>query len=267
MCSRAAFGVRSSASDGRVGVQIPVMLPAMTTRTTVRPATSTRADTLTTASDIATPTANAPSADLTRGLRGKLRTRAKLIEAAMRVMGSKGVEGATINEITEAADVGFGSFYNHFKTKEEIAHAVFELLNEDLALRLDHISAEVEDVAQRLAYILLTIVRKAVVDPVWGWFLVHAQSALQVMENTYRERCASDLRQGIATDRFAIGNIDVAVTITLTALMGFVKSILEGSAAPADAHDLAELLLRMYGVPQDEARRVAKAKVPKAYQL
>uniref|UniRef100_UPI001FC86C04 TetR/AcrR family transcriptional regulator n=1 Tax=Burkholderia gladioli TaxID=28095 RepID=UPI001FC86C04 len=80
-----------------------------------------------------------------RALRGKLRTRTKLIEAAMRVMGQKGVEDATINDITEAADVGFGSFYNHFKTKEDIAQAVFEVLNDQLATRLDAITSEVED--------------------------------------------------------------------------------------------------------------------------
>ncbi len=96
---------------------------------------------------------------------------------------------------------------------------------------------------------------------------MHAQSALQVMENTYRERSASDLRRGNESARFTIGNIDVAVTITLTALMGFVKSILEGSAAPDDARDLTEILLRLYGVPFEEARRIATTKVPKAYQL
>jgi len=35
-------------------------------------------------------------------------------------MAERGMEGVAINEITEAADVGFGSFYNHFESKEAI---------------------------------------------------------------------------------------------------------------------------------------------------
>lgn len=37
----------------------------------------------------------------------------------MSVMAAEGADAATINDITEAADVGFGSFYNHFASKEE----------------------------------------------------------------------------------------------------------------------------------------------------
>ena len=55
-----------------------------------------------------------------RGARRKRETRARLLDAALRLMAQKGMEGVAINEITEAADVGFGSFYNHFESKEAI---------------------------------------------------------------------------------------------------------------------------------------------------
>lgn len=202
-----------------------------------------------------------------RALRGKLRTRVKLIEAAMRVMGQKGVEGATINDITEAADVGFGSFYNHFKTKEEIAQAVFEILNDQLAARLDAITSEVTDAPQAIAYVQLAIVQKAVTDPVWGWFLVHANSALKLLEIAYHERAKLDFARGTAQGWFSIPNHDVAATVTLTSLMGLIRSMLEGTATADAARDLVELLMRMYGLPHDEAHRIARAPVPANYQL
>ncbi len=49
-----------------------------------------------------------------------------LLDAAVQLMAEKGMEGGTINEITEAADVGFGSFYNHFESKEAIYAALLE---------------------------------------------------------------------------------------------------------------------------------------------
>ena len=62
-----------------------------------------------------------------RNDRRRARTRRALLDAARRVIGRQGVENVTIQEITDEADVGFGSFYNHFATKEDLLQ---ELLQE-----------------------------------------------------------------------------------------------------------------------------------------
>ena len=53
-------------------------------------------------------------------------TRAKLVAAARTLFARQGVDNTRINEITDEADVGFGSFYNHFASKEAIVEAVLE---------------------------------------------------------------------------------------------------------------------------------------------
>ncbi len=50
--------------------------------------------------------------------RRKARTRQALIDAAVQLIAEGRGERASIQEITEAADIGFGSFYNHFASKE-----------------------------------------------------------------------------------------------------------------------------------------------------
>ena len=52
--------------------------------------------------------------------RRKARTRQALVDAAVRLIAEGRGERASIQEITEAADIGFGSFYNHFDSKEEL---------------------------------------------------------------------------------------------------------------------------------------------------
>jgi AcrR family transcriptional regulator len=69
-----------------------------------------------------------------RSTRQKQKTRARLIQAAMSVMAVKGADAATINDITEAADVGFGSFYNHFASKEDILEAIAADANQQLSI-------------------------------------------------------------------------------------------------------------------------------------
>ena len=47
--------------------------------------------------------------------RRKARTRQALIDAAVRLIAEGRGERASIQEITDEADIGFGSFYNHFE--------------------------------------------------------------------------------------------------------------------------------------------------------
>ena len=52
--------------------------------------------------------------------RRKARTRQALIDAAVRLIAEGRGDRASIAEITEEADIGFGSFYNHFDSKEQL---------------------------------------------------------------------------------------------------------------------------------------------------
>jgi len=58
--------------------------------------------------------------DCSRRERKKQETRQRLLEAAWSLFQEKGYENATVQEITEAADVGKGTFFNYFETKEAI---------------------------------------------------------------------------------------------------------------------------------------------------
>ncbi len=69
----------------------------------------------------------------TRQERRRENTRASLVGAARELFAGKGVEATAIAEITEAGDVGFGSFYNYFDSKEETAEAVLEAAIEEQA--------------------------------------------------------------------------------------------------------------------------------------
>src|SRR6188472_3493145 len=65
----------------------------------------------------AVPAAGAPR--VSRLDRRKARTRQALIDAAVRLIAEGRGDRASIAEITEEADIGFGSFYNHFDSKAE----------------------------------------------------------------------------------------------------------------------------------------------------
>src|SRR6516162_8338822 len=97
----------------------------------------------------AAPAADAPRAS--RLDRRKARTRQALIDAAVRLLAEGRGERASIQEITEAADIGFGSFYNHFTSKEELFDVASEEVLERWATMIDAACVGIEDPAEVFA--------------------------------------------------------------------------------------------------------------------
>ena len=70
-------------------------------------------------------------------------TRNKLKQAALDVFSEKPIDAATIEEITEKADVGKGTLYQHFSDKEEM---VLVLIEESLSHLIERIHEGNQDV-------------------------------------------------------------------------------------------------------------------------
>jgi AcrR family transcriptional regulator len=91
--------------------------------------------------------------------RRRLQTRKRLIEAAMQLVLEKGYDAISIQDITDRADLGRGTFYIHFKDKEEIVwiafRELFQTLEQEAHKQLDRNMPGVE------YYGLLNIFRHA----------------------------------------------------------------------------------------------------------
>jgi AcrR family transcriptional regulator len=74
-------------------------------------------------------TAGLPSAiDATIGRRERRRREVfeRLLNAARDIIVTRGLENATVKDITDAADVGKGTFFLHFRSKEHVVPALLE---------------------------------------------------------------------------------------------------------------------------------------------
>ncbi len=104
--------------------------------------------------------------------RRKIETRRRLVEAARARFASDGIDAVRINEITEAAGVGFGSFYNHFEGKDAIVAAVVEEVATELGEAIERATADLDDAAEVVAVAHRTIVERCAADHRLGWLLV-----------------------------------------------------------------------------------------------
>ena len=63
--------------------------------------------------------------------------RSRLVEAACAVFAEKGYASTRVADIAERAEVGKGTVYEYFSSKEELLFAVFESINADISSRMN----------------------------------------------------------------------------------------------------------------------------------
>ncbi|HTI15086.1 MAG TPA: TetR/AcrR family transcriptional regulator [Dictyobacter sp.] len=88
-----------------------------------------------------------------RGAKRRARTRAELLAAARQVFANHGYHDASIQDITAIADVGVGTFYLHFRDKEE----AFTILIDEALLIIEN--QVVSEVAEHQKFSLAVIIR------------------------------------------------------------------------------------------------------------
>lgn len=137
---------------------------------------------------------------LSRRERKKRETRQSLISEALRLFGEYGYEATAVKDITDAADVAKGTFFNYFETKEAILPAI-------AAQRLEQLEHELTPAqgapASPVARIKLAL-RLVAEDPLCERQLVqHLFAAIMHHRemkpgHTLRDLLAEQVRQGQA---------------------------------------------------------------------
>lgn len=209
----------------------------------------------------AAPDGASSPAKTSRGNRSRENTRRKLIEAAQRVMSERGVEQTAIADITEAADVGFGSFYNHFSSKEDIVCTIATLRADEFIGMVRKIMAHETDRATALSFNIKAFLSKAVADPIWGWFVIRTQGLIPEIDALFSTEIRNDLQRAVAEGGLDI-HVETATRITVGALFGVLRPLLERVLPISAIPEACELLLRLYGVSHERAHDLSLLPLP-----
>lgn len=193
-----------------------------------------------------------------RNERRKAATRAKLLSAARVVIAEKGLVKATIKDITDAADVGFGSFYNHFQTKEDIAEAVLKEVAHELADAADAFNQTIEDPMERLGAAMAGFCRMVVADPVLSQLILNVVGFNSETSRDLSARMLPDLEMGMKQGVFKLPNLEVTRTAIFGLLLHFLQGRLAGHLDESDNEHAVLMGLRILGVTDDKALPVAR---------
>ncbi len=211
-----------------------------------------------------------------RGARRKRETRKRLLDAAFRLMAARGADGVTIHEITEAADVATGGFYNHFSSKEDIYFELTKRVFEDYADGLEVLVAGVEDSAEIVAVCIRQTTLRAAREPVWGQFLLREGLSSHAWTRGLGSRLRRDIALGVKRGRFKSSDPVMTFIATGGAILAAVAAQVHTAQAPRDAAAgttlalgkddvgarIATLVLQMLGLSASQAERVARKPLP-----
>lgn len=197
--------------------------------------------------------------------RRRAATRKALVRAARQILAETGdTGGVSIQAIADRADVGFGTFYNHFESKTDLFDAAVSDALEEFGQAIDERLREIDDPAELVAAGFRLTARMADSHPDLMRVLRHRGFAHIHSDEGSAPRARRDLERGIAAGRFS----PVDPAIALSAVGGALLSLVELRFSRPDldgeevAASLVEMALRMLGVPEDEARQIARRPLP-----
>jgi AcrR family transcriptional regulator len=205
----------------------------------------------------------APHPGPTRVDRRKQRTRAALLAAARQFL-AEGRSHASIQQITDAADVGFGSFYNHFESKEALFEAAVEEVLETYAALRDDLVADYDDPAEvfAISFRMTGRLQRQVPDIIR--VLINEGMGILLRDTGLAPRARKDIEAAVEAGRFDVENAQLALMAAGGALLGLLQLLDADPEADAEllTDQMTARLLRAFGMTKREADKLCARPMP-----
>ncbi|WP_410816830.1 TetR/AcrR family transcriptional regulator [Micromonospora sp. 050-3] len=199
--------------------------------------------------------------------RRKAHTRSALIRAAQTFIAA-GKPNVPILELTQAADVGMGSFYNHFDSREQLIGAAVEDALDRYGALLDELTVGLDDPAHVFAQSFRLTGRLHRRQPELSKVLLNTGLTLVGSHKGLAPRARRDIEDGVRAGRFSVRDPELAmVTVAGAALC--LGQLLHDHPERDDASatdQVTEDVLRMLGLSREEAREICQRPLPPVRQ-
>lgn len=202
-------------------------------------------------------------APVSRVERRKQRTRSALIKAAQGLIAA-GKLNVPILEITQAADVGMGSFYNHFATKEELFEAAILDVIDRHGDILDELTAKMGDPAETFASSFRMTGRFFRRRPQESTILLGNWQAALSSERGLAPRALRDIKAAAEAGRFNVDDPERALAVAGGLLMGLGFLLANDPDRDGDqtTDAMATDLLRLFGMSARDAHKICTRPLP-----
>ena len=192
------------------------------------------------------------------GRERRARTRSRICAAALGVFAEQGVDAPVIDDFIKAAGVSRGTFYNHFRTTEELFVATSAWLEDALMRAIQEAIEGLDDPLQRLATGVRIWLQRSREDPLFCAFVVRSRYRGHFVE----KQLAADLRDGMRLGKFQVPGLAVARDLVVGTIREAMSRMMDGRVPRGYTDDVARLILRGLGVDARIAGRLLAKALP-----
>ncbi|MFT7246808.1 MAG: AcrR family transcriptional regulator [Candidatus Azotimanducaceae bacterium] len=198
----------------------------------------------------------------TRLAKKRERTRQTLIDAATQLVDERDHERISIQDITDKADVGLGTFYNYFDNKQMVFEAALDQIRQRFEIRLDALRSSLTDPASRIAATLQFCFMEALDNEEWKVFL--AKSGLEGEHLLLQDpaQCLADIETGAKRGRFKIDNPAFVANLIYGMARHITIEIAADRLNRGAIPDTTRYVLRMLGLPELVAKAITQTPLP-----
>src|SRR5471030_1461143 len=180
------------------------------------------------------------------------RMRRRLIESAMIVFAEKGVGASVIPEVVAAAEVSQGSFYNYFRTNDDLLAAV----SAEMIQLIEPAVGDIADPALRVATGMRYYLHLARSQRLLARFLAAGGLRLLTHQGEVFRYLPADLEEGQQKGSFAPVPLDIVLDVAAGAALVAIDRMARGRVAKDYPEKMVAAVLRTLGMTVEQTERV-----------
>ena len=191
-----------------------------------------------------------------RQARRKEATRQKLVDAAVEIFSEKGINDTSVNDITERADVAYGTFYNYFNSIEELPPEVIRKVITDHVSKVQVKLKGIDDIVLIVAISVREVMRKVLTDKTMHWLSERPVIMVNELMRSLYDDADRHHRIGVEMGRFSLpasrDDLHVFCSWGLTGLLQ--EAFRSQPDLPKLGDTMVSIYLRVLGVPDKEVK-------------
>lgn len=191
------------------------------------------------------------------------RMRQRLVETALLVFAEKGVGASVIPDVVAAAGVSQGSFYNYFRSNEELLAAVGDELSGELVQLIEPVVGDIADPALRVATGIRCYLHYARIHRLLARFLAAAGLPLLARHSAALRYLPADVEEGQRSGLFDATPLPILLDLITGTGLAAIDRMARGRVGRDYPDNVVASMLRALGMQREAVSGLVNAPLPK----
>ncbi len=196
------------------------------------------------------------------GAQRREKTRMRLIDSALEVVVAKGPDDAVIEDFIAAAGVSRGTFYNHFKTTNELMLTLATAMSDEVLQTIDPLVLSIPEPMHRFTTGARLYMQMALRYPLWGTFITRVGTRIAARGQLIDRNLTRDLMDARKDHRIHMDSVRVARDIVLGSIFYGIETMLTEPTHDHHPEHMMRCVLIGFGLDPVEAEAIAFMPLP-----